>query len=212
MSAVTLQDLYDAICAVTQGEMPQLKSAQPWPEIGRYIPTPCMLLECVGFRPGDDPGTGETALVGTFQARFVVDGLDGKSELQASLLAARFAQVLRYQSWGLPVCNAEFGTAAPDWMRPELEEFTVWMVEWRQEFHVGDIEWPWDDSSSTALYVGIVPGADVDADGRPLAPEEIDPAAIGSGLFLGIDPETGRAHEDRYVPAGAVASARTEEQ
>lgn len=154
---LSLAQLYAAICAGIQAGMPTMQLVEFWPEVGRKCPLPAVLLELAGFTPGTDPGTGETALIGHFQARIVVDPLPGQPDTRASLLAAQLAVLLSNQQWGLPIAPAEFEKAGPDWMKPELDGYLVWLVEFRHEFHLGQLEWPYEDSTGTTLYLGIDP-------------------------------------------------------
>lgn len=156
---LSLDQLYAAICAGIAAALPGAQSVEVWPDLRqrRGIPLPAVLLELAELEPGTDPGTGETALIGRFQARIVVDPVVAQPEQRASLMAAALAVALRGQRWGLPIDAAEFVDASLDWFKPELDSYVVWLVEFRHEFHLGQLEWPYADSTGTTLYLGIDP-------------------------------------------------------
>lgn len=157
MSELTLEQLYDAIGATIRAQMPAIRFADAWPDVKRRITLPAVLLELDELEPGDDPGTGETALIGRFQARIIVDSRPEAGHRAASMLASQLAVLLRDQQWGLPIAVAQFLRACPDFMRPDLDSYTVWLVEWTHEFHLGQFTWPWEDSSGVTLYLGVDP-------------------------------------------------------
>lgn len=157
MSELTLEQMYDAISATIRAQMPAIRFADAWPDIKRRIILPAVLLELDELEPGDDPGTGETALIARFQARIIVDSRPEAGNRAASMLASQLAVLLRDQQWGLPIDTAQFLRACPDFMRPELDGYTVWLVEWTHEFHLGQFTWPWQDDSGRVLYLGIDP-------------------------------------------------------
>lgn len=156
-TGITLEVLCSAICAGMLSGMEGLQSAEFWPQVGRRIALPAAFLEVVGLKPGDDPGTGETALTAHIQARLVVDPAPGAGDIQAATLASCLIRLLQYQEWGLPITPAKFLSAAPDWISPDLDSYTVWIVEWTHEFHLGQFTWPWQDDSGRVLYLGIDP-------------------------------------------------------
>lgn len=157
MNELTLEQMYDAIGAAILAGLPAVRFAEVWPDIKRRVSLPAVLLELDELEPGDDPGTGETALVGRFQARIVVDSRPEAGNRAASMLASQLTVLLHDQQWGLPIAPAQFLRASPDFIRPELDGYTVWLVEWIHEFHLGQFTWPWEDSSGVTLYLGIDP-------------------------------------------------------
>lgn len=157
MSELTLEQLYDAIGVTIRQQMPAIRFAEAWPDIQRRITLPAVLLELDELEPGDDPGTGETALVARLQARIIVDSRPEAGHRAASMLASQLTVLLRDQQWGLPIATAQFLRAAPDFMRPELDGYTAWLVEWTHEIHLGQFTWPWQDDSGRILYLGIDP-------------------------------------------------------
>lgn len=156
-TSTTVEALCKAICDGMLSGIDVLQSAEFWPQVGRRIALPAAFLEVAGFKPGEDPGTGETALVVHIQARLVVDPVPGAGDIQAATLASSLIRLLHNQQWGLPIAPAELISAAPEWMSPELESYICWAVEWTHELHIGEVTWPWEDSSGVTLYLGVDP-------------------------------------------------------
>lgn len=175
---ISLEQLCTAITAGITAALPEVKSAEFWPQVGRRLDLPCVLGEVAGLQPGTDPGTGETALVAHIQARIVVDPNALHADMKGALLATRLVRLLQNQNWGLPITLADFSRAAPDWTHPDLDGYLVWLVEWRHEFHIGEIEWPYRDE----LGLGATSVND-------------------TALYFGYDPETGPGNEHRYTLA-----------
>ena len=48
-----------------------------------------------------------------------------------------------------------FIQAGQDWTRPELDGYTVWLVEWNQQIYLGAQQWPWPDEQPGSLWFGI---------------------------------------------------------
>lgn len=163
----SLDQLYRAIEQHLQSYLPGIKAVTAWPNIKDRIALPVVFLEMAEIEPGTDIGTGETTLVCRFEARIIVDPIKPQHCQQAAHLAAQLAVLLRMQSWGLPVEPAEFTQAMQDWTKPELDGYTVWLVEWTHQLYLGVEEWPWPDEPSGSLVVGVDPG-----DG-PIQPEDL---------------------------------------
>lgn len=157
---ISLEQLCAAITAGISAALPEVKSAEFWPQVGRRLDLPCVIGEVAGLQPGTDPGTGETALVAHIQARIVVDPNALHADMKGALLATRLVRLLQNQNWGLPITLADFSRASPDWTHPDLDGYLVWLVEWRHEFHIGETEWPFEaptGAADTALYFGYDP-------------------------------------------------------
>ncbi|WP_420850417.1 hypothetical protein [Pseudomonas weihenstephanensis] len=74
---------------------------------------------------------------------------------QAVHLAPQLAVLLRAQSWGLAMEAAEFQRSAQDWTRPDLDGYTVWLVEWTQTVFLGEQAWPWPDEPPGSLLISV---------------------------------------------------------
>ncbi|MGO2287711.1 hypothetical protein [Pseudomonas lundensis] len=151
----SLDLLYQAIERHLQQHLPGVQLVSFWPDIQQHIPLPAVLLDIAEIEPGTDIGTGETTLTITFEARVIVDVIRADHYPQAVHLATQMAVLLRAQSWGLPVEPAEFQRSSQDWTRPELDGYTVWLVEWTQTVYLGEQEWPWPDEPPGTLLISV---------------------------------------------------------
>lgn len=151
----SLDQLYQAIEQHLQQHLPGVQLVSFWPDIQQHIPLPAVFLDIAEIEPGTDIGTGETTLIITFEARVIVDVIRADHYPQAVHLATQLAVLLRAQSWGLPVEPAEFQRSSQDWTRPELDGYTVWLVEWTQTVYLGEQEWPWPDEPPGTLLISV---------------------------------------------------------
>ena len=150
-----LSTLHEAVEAGLRMKFPDMVSVETYPRIGRKIPTPCIVIEMSEMEPGHDPGTGQTALIGRFQARVIVDPILDGAELAVRELAARVAKAIHFQTWECPVTPAKLVMIAEDPFKPHLDTYLVWLVEWTHEFDLGDVVPP-IPSGSTVVW-GVVP-------------------------------------------------------
>jgi hypothetical protein len=154
----SLAQLYRAIEQHLVINLPGVRAVTAWPNISDRVALPAVFLELAEIEPGTDIGTGETTLVCKFEARIIVDPIKPHYHQQAVQLATQLAVVLRAQTWGLEVEPAEFVQALQDWTRPELDGYTVWLVEWNQQIYLGTEQWPWPDEPPGSLVFDIAPG------------------------------------------------------
>ena len=171
---LSLDVLYQAIEQQIQQHLPGVELVSFWPDIGNHIPLPAVFLDIGEINPGQDIGTGETTLSITFEARVIVDVIRGDHYRQAVQLATQLAVLLRMQSWGLPVEPAEFQRSSQDWTRPELDGYTVWLVEWTQTLYLGEQEWPWPDQPPGTLVWGFSPDTGPGNEGNYTPPEAVE--------------------------------------
>jgi len=155
---LTLDRLYAAIEQRIAAQLPGLETVATWPDIDHRTPIrlPALFLELAEFEPGPDDGTGQTALICKFEARVVVGAEQPRHNHQAAQLAAQLAVLLRAQYWDIEgVDTAEFVQAVQDWTKPELDGYTVWLVEWTQAIKLGEEEWPWADQPAVHLDIDL---------------------------------------------------------
>ena len=162
----SLNLLYQAIEQQIQQHLPGVQAVSFWPDIQNHIPLPAVFLDIGEIEPGQDRGSGQTTLTITFEARLIVDVLHADHYQQAVQLATQLAVLLRGQYWGLPVQPAEFQRSTQDWTRPELDGYTVWLVEWTQTLYLGEQAWPWPDEPPGTLMISAI-GDD------PVAPQDL---------------------------------------
>ena len=171
---LSLDVLYQAIEKQIQQHLPGVELVSFWPNIDNHIPLPAVFLDIGEINPGQDIGTGETTLTITFEARVIVDVIRADHYRQAVHLATQLAVLLRMQSWGLPVEPAEFQRSSQDWTRPELDGYTVWLVEWTQTLYLGEQEWPWPDQPPGTLVWGFSPDTGPGNEGNYTPPEAME--------------------------------------
>ena len=69
---------------------------------------------------------------------------------------AEEAQPTGAPCWVYPSCEpAEFKRSTQDWTRPELDGYTVWLVEWAQTIYLGETEWHWPDEKPGLLVFSV---------------------------------------------------------
>lgn len=163
----SLEQLYQAIEQRIQDHLPWVQTVAMWPNDLDRLPLPAVLVELAEMEPGRDPGTGETSLSCKFEARVITDPIHCDHHQQAVFLAGQLAVLLRLQSWGVEVEPAEFVQSMPDWTKPELDGYTVWVVEWTQQIYLGEVQWPWPDQPPGTLVLNIEPGE------GPFRPEDV---------------------------------------
>ncbi|WLI14339.1 MULTISPECIES: hypothetical protein [Pseudomonas] len=163
----SLEQLYQAIERYIHTHLPGVQTVAVWPNIEDRICLPAVFIELAEMEPGQDPGTGEMGLACKFEARVITDPIQPDHHQQAVFLAGQLAVLLRLQSWGVAVEPAEFVQAMQDWTKPELDGYTVWVVEWTQQIYLGETDWPWADQPPGTLVLNIEPGDGV------FRPEEV---------------------------------------
>ena len=156
----SLDLLYQTIEQHLQQSLGGIQLVSFWPDIKQHIPLPAVFLDIAEIEPGTDIGTGESTLSVTFEARVIVDVIRAGHYQQAIHLATQLAVLLRTQTWGLAVEPAEFKRSTQDWTRPELDGYTVWLVEWTQTIYLGETEWPWPEEPPGSLVFSV--GGEVD--------------------------------------------------
>ncbi|MEQ6290531.1 hypothetical protein ACFPAG_07910 [Vogesella sp. GCM10023246] len=130
--------LHDAIKQRLAAALPDL-DVQFYPDLGARVSLPLLVLELAEFDTGTDPGTGELALIATFQARLVCDPNQAGAELAIRQLAAHVAaQVHAATNFGQPVTPAKLRQIGPDGFRADLDGYLVWLVEWVHEMDIGE--------------------------------------------------------------------------
>lgn len=158
--------LHEAIEATLAERMPRVVEVKAYPELESIVAEPSLLFALVDMKPGEDTGTGKTAMACQFQAAILVDATRTRAPLQAAILAAQLANVLRGQYWDLEFVDAPTRVhARPDGSTPELAQFCVWVVDWVQVVHFGEFEWPWPDEAPGTLVFDL--GSDEQVEGVP---------------------------------------------
>lgn len=164
-TALDLDALFDAVAASISAAFPALAMVEDWPEDRRTMPLPCCLIELMDLEPTDDPGTGQLAAIATMQARVLMSFRAPGAKRSVAKLAAEVAHHVKGQRWGLPVEPAVLTVIAPDDFDPELDQFEVWAIEWRQIVHIGTSIWDNDGTPPTQVLASWAPDVGEDHEG-----------------------------------------------
>lgn len=152
-----LAQLHTAIVAGLQAKLSGIPTIDAYPVIQRRVNIPAVLIELSEIDAGTDPGTGETALIGHFQARAIVDPNLTDAYMQVRELAARIAVAITHETWGLEIGVSRLLQVGEDAFKPELDGYLSWMVEWTHEFHLGESVWPYPNETGLTLMLGLYP-------------------------------------------------------
>lgn len=129
----SLASLHQAVVAGLRCKLKSPLLIAAYPDIQRTIELPAVLIELVELEPGDDPGTGETALRARLQAREIVDPTRNQAEMWVHELAAQIAVAITHEQGGLPITPAHLGRITEALIKPDLEGYLVWCVEWSHD-------------------------------------------------------------------------------
>lgn len=157
MSIIT--DLHQAITDTLMAEIPGIETSGFYPKLREAVKVPAIFVDMASLEPGDDPGTDEIAYIARFEARIIVGAVDDQANapLRVRELAAEVGRIIHKNSFGLPVKPAALVSIGNDGFSPDLDAYDVWMVEWEQEFHIGESVWDDDGIVPSEIYVGFAP-------------------------------------------------------
>lgn len=168
---ISLEELHDKIVAAIRAKFPNLQTVEFYREDREQLPVPACLLDMAEFEDASqDPGTGQLAVTMRFEADFILGFRTEHAKLSARVLAAAFSQFISQRRWpGCPVGKAQAIHAYRNDFKPELDQYEVWTVEWRQEVNLGETVWK-DTTTPTQIFIGFTPkiGKDHVADYIPV--------------------------------------------
>lgn len=160
---VTLDRVHDGIVSTIRAKFPDWH-VEAYRLDRKGLPLPACLVELTELEvvPDDDPGTGQLAAMATFEAQLVIGFRQGAANPKRVIRnhAAALAAFARLQRWGCPIGPALVVGAYMDDFEPELDQYEVWRVEWRQIIHLGETVWkggnppPFKGHASFAPLVG----------------------------------------------------------
>ena len=157
---IDLTKLHDAIVADIRAAFPMFELVKFYPgetdggERER-LPMPACVLELTEFetQPDDEPGTGQIAVMGSFEAELIIGFRTERAKHAIRHLAAAMGAWLHKRRWTNPdnpdkklptgpalVVGAyrdDFSGRTKGERNTDLDQFEVWRVEWRQLFHLG---------------------------------------------------------------------------
>lgn len=188
-----LAQLVNGVAQTLAEKVPGMATISAFPDIGRRIKLPAILIDIDQLEPDDDPGTGELALQATIQAFVVVDPTAGNAQALVKDLAARVAVAGMNENWHVPATPAKLIQIGDASFRPELNGYEVWLVEWTNNIRLGsEIDWQtYADPASKRVFDSL----------EGLAGEGIYPVRE---VVFGIWPDVGPGHEPDYMPLGAI--------
>lgn len=158
-----LATLHDIIVATLAAQFTALQTIEFYREDRENLPAPACLLDMsdIEAEPGEDPGTDQLAARVRFEAELVLPFRTPKGKLEVRKMAAAFAAFLRKRSrWpGIPQAGAiEVIGAYKSDFSPELDQYEVWRVEWRQLLHLGASVWDEGEATTpTTVFAGFKP-------------------------------------------------------
>lgn len=190
-----LTQLVNGVAQTLAGKISGMATVAAFPQIGKRIRLPAILIDIDQLDPDNDPGTGELALKASVQAYIVVDPAVGNPLALVKELAARVAVAGTHENWGVPVAPAKLIQLGDASFRPELLGYETWLVEWTNDIRLGaEIDWQtYADPESNLIFDSLT--------GK--APAGAYPV---SEVVFGIWPDVGNGHEQDYRPPAEVLS------
>lgn len=167
--------LYTAIVAAISAQFPDLQTVEfDRDDTDRQPPAvPACLLELTEMEaaPELDPGTDQLAVMARFEAELILGFRTPAVKRSARVLAGALCAFLHKQRhWQNGKAGAiEVLGAWPSQFKPDLDQYEVWRVEWRQPLNLGADYW-------AAEALGTVP----------------------STILYGYTPDIGTGNEDKY--------------
>lgn len=126
----------------------QIQSCLIYPNPRGEVVAPAVFLEITNYGIGDDPATGELSLTANLEARVVIDSTidnaaiaDHASEISCQSLACEIANLIHLNSFGCEVSPAKLSGITRDFFKPDFDMYICWLIEWSQEFYIGNSVW-----------------------------------------------------------------------
>lgn len=131
----------------------EVQSCLIYPDARGEILAPAVFLEVANYGAGDDPATGELALIANIEARIVVDSISENAELACQALAHRIANLAHLNNFRCPISPAKVTGISRDSFKPEFDPFVCWCVEWSHQLHCGKSVWNNDGVRPHIIYI-----------------------------------------------------------
>ncbi|KAF1003637.1 MAG: hypothetical protein GAK36_00214 [Pseudomonas sp.] len=170
---LSLAGLLDAIEQSLGEQLPEFPTSLRGPLSSVPASLPALALEYAELLPLADPGSGELALSCRCQVRLLVSPGDAAAEALALRNAARLAQWLRHQTWGLDVEPAQWLGIWPEVDSTLAADCRIWRVECLQPVRLGEPEWPWENQPPGSLLLGVDPQTGPGHEADYVAPEDL---------------------------------------
>lgn len=158
-AGVDLDALFDAIRHSIAAQFPVLVSVRDHIDDRHGVPAPALIFEMSDCEPGDtvDPGTDQLELLATFEADLIIGFRTAHAKRTIRKLATSIAQHIHLNRWGVPCGAAEVVAVEPDAFDPELDQYEVFRIEWRQPIIIGQSIWTNDGTLPTIVLGSDVP-------------------------------------------------------
>lgn len=173
-TAINIDALFDAITGSIRAAFPAFRRVEVYDAAQSRldIETPACLVDLVELEPTDDPGTGQLAAIAHFEAMVLISFRHPTPKREIVKRASALALHVTGQRWAMPVEPATVTAIAPSDFRPELDQFEIWAVEWRQTIHIGESIWGDEGVPPSQVLAGWSPdiGPDHEADYAGVAP------------------------------------------
>ncbi|MDN5248465.1 MAG: hypothetical protein QWI36_05015 [Wolbachia endosymbiont of Tyrophagus putrescentiae] len=147
-------NLHQAICTTLKKEIFVIQTCEVYPAIRKELIAPAVFVELSSFEKGHDPGTEELALRVRFEARVVIDSTIEDAPIIVRSLASEVARVVNGNTFNMNISPGEFLSAEVDGFRPELDAYSVWLVEWVHELHIGESVWKLEGIKPHSINIG----------------------------------------------------------
>jgi hypothetical protein len=161
LTKVDLGDLHDAIVDRIAEAFPALQTVAAYREEDErtQLMLPACLVELAEMEadPDEDPGTEQLAIWCRFEAQIIVGFRESRAKVEVRKLAAALARFTLRNRWGLPVGPAQVAGCYRDDFDPQLDQFEVMRLEWRQLVHIGDSVWTGEGVTPTEIRYSWAP-------------------------------------------------------
>lgn len=129
-----------------------------YPRPGEKITTPAILLEVEDFSAGDpdDIGTCQLAVTLNVNAYVVLSYKHGKKQALRKFAATAMAFIHR-KRWGVPVSPANVGSANPDRIDGQAEDYEAMRIEFTHEALLGADVFAGTGIVPLHVFLGISP-------------------------------------------------------
>lgn len=156
---VDLGALHDAILAAIKAAFPSLAYVDDYPLDRKPKAVPACLVECDEMEPAndEDSGTGQQSLALHFNARLILPFRTATAGREIRIMAAALSALVHENRWGQFINPAEVLGCFPDAFDPDLDQYLVWRVEWRQVGQFGVSVWADTGPAVPGVYLGFSP-------------------------------------------------------
>jgi hypothetical protein len=157
-ATIDLDALHATIIAAIAAEFPALQTVEFYREDRTEVTAPACLLNLSEFEgDGEDPGTGQLAVMCRFEAEIIMGFRTPAAKQEIRKLCAAFSAFLHRARWpGGRVTPAQDIHAYQSDFKPALDQYEVWTIEWKQGINLGANVWAGEGVTPTTVFLGDV--------------------------------------------------------